>query len=49
MREEYWLPCEGSDLGNQSRVKEHVRNSAVSYPDIKRENKLSEGSHVRRT
>ena len=35
------LPSNGLDLGNSPRIKEYVRDSAVSRPDINRDDQLS--------
>lgn len=54
LRENKWggqrVPSDGCYLGNRPPIKKHVRNSAVSGPDVKGENKpLSGGSRVRGT
>jgi hypothetical protein len=46
---ELWSPSDGFDLGDNAWIEECIRNSAMSRPDIEREDELSGGSWVGRS
>jgi len=48
-RDEQRAPSNGRDFGNHPRIKERVRNSAVSSPNIKGKNKFPGSACVRGT